>query len=618
MEARGRRVLIPLASLGFRVGIDVRNLAVCVLVTLAAILVAWPFAEGGYIDDFSYIHMSKKLAETGRFAYNGWPTAMLGIQVWWGATWIRLFGFSFTLVRMSVLPLALAAVVLVYLLARRAQLSPGDSLFAALLTSLSTLFLPLAPTFMTDIPGFFFLLACFYGFVRAADATETFPAGPPQASVRPASQRAAMWPALAWLMFGTLCGVLGGTIRQPVWFAPISSAAVLFLRRSEGLDQADRRAFRSAVLLCGGIGLTSLCLGTQWFSRQPYAIPTRLPSLDSIIRFDARAVAGDAMQVATECGLKVLPAILFCMPWVVEQVSAGLRRRWGRITAVVTAAAMAVVLAGTMSRSLEGPLALLGGSWRPTGHPLHDAGVGLIRCGVLGAVVAMVVAATVAFDRVSGMPAAARRLPPAIIVPLAYLVPYAFSLLLVGQTTDGIYPRYYLPFLPALACGLLFCARATAIAGRAGHERRSMLGWLLVGFFSLRGIAIVHDEFADTRTRLAAIAFLRQQGVPRERITSKWVIDGWEQIERGGSINDPRIRVPADAYRADVPHAYPDPKFRTQFPELRPDFMVVDEREQTPGETGGFPHFPFTAWWRPPYRRTIVIRSQHLPDPPAR
>ena len=126
--------------------IDARNLLLCVLITLAAILVAWPFAEGGSIDDFSYIHMAKTLAETGRFAYNGWPTAMLGIQVWWGAAWVWLFGFSFAIVRLSVWPLALGAVALVYLIARRASLSPADSLFAALPTGLSTLFLPLVPT----------------------------------------------------------------------------------------------------------------------------------------------------------------------------------------------------------------------------------------------------------------------------------------------------------------------------------------------------------------------------------------------------------------------------------------------------------------------------------------
>lgn len=586
-------------------GIDRRNLSLCVLVTLGAILVAWPFAEGGYIDDFSYIHMAKTLAETGRFAYNGWPTAMLGIQVWWGAVWVWLFGFSFTLVRLSVLPLALGAVALVYLIARRASLSPSDSLFAALLTALSTLFLPLAPTFMTDIPGFFLLLACLYGYTRAADAAEDSTAR---------SAHVAPWRALAWLAIGTLCGVLGGTIRQPVWFAPIVCTAVLCLWWVGGLNRSDRRVFRLASLLCGVIGVAALIAGTRWFSSQPYAIPTKLPSLDAIAQFRVASIAREAVTVATECALKVLPAMLFCLPWVVEHLSTGLRTRWGRITAMVTAIAMMAVLAGTLSRSFEGPLGLLAGSWRPTGHTFHDAGVGLIRCGVLGLAVAVAVAATVALGRARGIPVSASRLPAAVILPLAFLVPYGGSLLLVSQTTDGIFPRYYLPFLPALTCGLLFCTRPSPASPHAGADRRSVLGWLLVGFFALRGIAILHDEFADTRTRLEAIALLQRQGVPRERITSKWVIDGWEQIERAGYVNDPRIRMPADAYRADVPYDYPDPKFRDQFPTLRPDFMVVDEREITPGDSGGFPRFPFTAWWRPPYYRTIVIRHQHLPE----
>jgi 4-amino-4-deoxy-L-arabinose transferase-like glycosyltransferase len=590
-------------------GIDRRNLCLCVLVTLAAILVAWPFAEGGYIDDFSYIHMAKTLAETGRFAYNGWPTAMLGIQVWWGAAWIWLFGFSFTLVRLSLLPLALGAVALVYLLARRARLTPSDSLFAAMLTALSTLFLPLAPTFMSDVPAFFLLLACFYGFARAADATDEVPAS---------STQAVAWPALVWLAIGTLCGVLGGTIRQPVWCAPIACAAVLCLRRSRGLSLSDRRVFRLAALLCAGIGMVALVVGTRWFSQQPYAIPTKLPTLDAVAQFRVASIVREAVTVATECALKVLPAMLFCLPWVVEHLAAGLRTRWGRITAFVTAIAMVAVLAGTVSRSFESSLGLIAGSWRPTGHALHDAGVGLIRCGVLGLVVAVAVAATVAVGRARVTPVAGWRLPAAVVVQLAYLVPYGASLLLVSQTTDGIYPRYYLPFLPALTCALLFLTRPSSAEEHAGADRRSVLGWLLVGFFALRGIAILHDEFADTRTRLAAIALLQQQGVSRERITSKWVIDGWEQIERAGSVNDPRIRIPADAYRAEVPYDYPDPKFRDQFPTLRPDYMVVDEREITPGDSGDFPRFPFTAWWRPPYHRTIVIRSQQLPDGTAR
>lgn len=596
-------------------GIDFRNRNVWLivplallapLVVLASLIAAWPFAEGGYIDDFSYVHMAKTLAETGRFAYNGWPTAMLGIQVWWGAAWVWLFGFSFWIVRLSVLPLALGAVTLVYLIARRASLSSHDSLFAALLTGLSTLFLPLASTFMSDVPALFFLLACLYGFVRAADAEDQVSAHGQQAVASSVGTSS----AIAWLAVGTVCGLLGGTIRQTVWFAPVTCAAVLCLRRSGGTR------FRICSLCCGVLGLAAIILGTQWFNRQPYVVPTRLPSLDSIARFEAAHVLREALTVAAECVLKVLPALLFCMPWIVTQVFAGMRARWGRIMVVGTAAAMVAVLAGTLSGRFEGLLGLLGGSWRPTGLVVHDLGVGLIRSGVLGLLVAVMVAAIVALEHARTAAPGARRIPPAVVLPLVALVPYAASLLMVSQTTAGIYPRYYLPFLPALSCGLLFVARPSSDVEHPA-ARRSLLGWLLVGFFALRGIAILHDEFADTRTRLAAIALLQQQGVPRERITSKWVIDGWEQIERCGHVNDPRIVTPPDTYVADGPNDYPDPVLKDRFPALRPEYMVVDDREITPGKEGEFPRFPFRAWWRPPYLRTIVIRTQQLPDGPG-
>ena len=242
--------------------VDTRNLLLCVLVTLGTMLVAWPFAEGGYIDDFAFIHMSKTLAETGRFAYNGWPTTMLGIQVWWGAAWVWLFGFSFAIVRLSVWPLALGAVAMVYLLARRARLTPTDSLFAALLTGLSPHFVLNAPSFMTDAPALFFLFACWYAFARAVEDAEQFPAH---------SSR-----ALAWLVVGMLCGVLGGvlggTIRQTVWFAPLAGAAVLFLWPGVGTRM------RLAAFVCGVVGLACIVVGIRWFNSQPYAIPTRLPA----------------------------------------------------------------------------------------------------------------------------------------------------------------------------------------------------------------------------------------------------------------------------------------------------------------------------------------------------
>lgn len=52
-------------------------------------------------DDWSYIWSARLLAETGHIQYNGWATAMLGWQLYLGALFIKIFGFSFSIVRIA-------------------------------------------------------------------------------------------------------------------------------------------------------------------------------------------------------------------------------------------------------------------------------------------------------------------------------------------------------------------------------------------------------------------------------------------------------------------------------------------------------------------------------------
>jgi hypothetical protein len=65
------------------------------LALLFCVLVARPFVSMGVIDDWSYIWTARVLANTGHLTYNGWATAMLGWQVYLGALFIKLFGFSY-------------------------------------------------------------------------------------------------------------------------------------------------------------------------------------------------------------------------------------------------------------------------------------------------------------------------------------------------------------------------------------------------------------------------------------------------------------------------------------------------------------------------------------------
>jgi hypothetical protein len=567
--------------------LDRRNLAVSMLGTLAAILIAWPFAEGGSCDDFSYIHMAKTLAETGRFAYNGWPTAMLGIQVWWGAAWIWLFGFSFTIARLSLLPLAVGAVGIVYLLARRTRLSPADGLFVALATGLSPWFISLAPTFMTDVSSLFFLMASLYGFVRAVEAAE--------------QDAARSRYALAWLAVGMLCGVLGGTIRQTVWFAPLAGSAVLFLW------PRVRPLVRLAALLCGGIGLASIVIGMRWFASQPYAIPTQPLTLSVSSLSQAAGTVRQVCLIVAGGMAAAMPVFAWCLPaW----------KRWHRerppwpgsalvADAVIVAAMGLVVFVSDFSRMLTiiGLPVDAGGLSSPWMPMIRS-----LRIGLLVAFALAVVGVLVRQRTAVGI--AIRRMPPALLITLVYLVAYSAVLLQATKTTGSIFGRYYLPYIPIVSYAILFVMSGVATATASRDRNRSAWGWALLAIIAAYGVGTLHDSFAECRVRLAAVESLERAGIPRQRIMAGWEIDGWEQIERVGFMNDPRIRVPPDAYQPWKPDGYPENLFlRQRLPSLTPEYIVAGEGDQFSGTDARLESIPFTAWL-PPFRRAVVVSHQ--------
>ena len=91
-----------------------RNALLCALLVGACVLLAFPVATTAASDDFSYSKTALEFARTGHFRYNGWATAMLGWQIAWGAFFIKLFGFSFTCLRLSTAPVAMATVYLLH------------------------------------------------------------------------------------------------------------------------------------------------------------------------------------------------------------------------------------------------------------------------------------------------------------------------------------------------------------------------------------------------------------------------------------------------------------------------------------------------------------------------
>ena len=135
----------------------------CSLCVLLCELISRPFANMGISDDGPYILMAHTLAYTGHILYNGWAAAMLGWQLYLGAAFIKLFGFSFTTVRMSTAFVAIGAGFPAPANARRRRHLERNATIATLALVLSPLYLMLSVTYMSDIFGLFAFVLCLYG-----------------------------------------------------------------------------------------------------------------------------------------------------------------------------------------------------------------------------------------------------------------------------------------------------------------------------------------------------------------------------------------------------------------------------------------------------------------------
>ena len=302
---------------------DRRYAWLCAGVVLAAIALTVPIADSAVNDDWSFTKTALDLAQTGHLLYNGWATPMLGAQACWGALFIKLFGFSFLAVRLSVAPLAAGCAALLYVLHRRASLPPGLALFGALTITLSPVFIPNAASFMTDIPALFLFLASIYGYVRVADVLD--------APELPATGRNRLW---EWLLFGLLAGLLGGTVRQTNWFVPLLAPGFLLVRC--WTFRRLRPAF-VPLTVSGLIALGGAMAFSAWFKNQPYTVPLRVST--GVIRFFSNEDAPATLvlllaYMMQTMGVMMIP-LLITLPMLYRRWLTGQRLPWFRLGSAI-------------------------------------------------------------------------------------------------------------------------------------------------------------------------------------------------------------------------------------------------------------------------------------------
>jgi hypothetical protein len=223
----------------------------CALAVLVCALLSHPYVNMGVSDDGPYILVAQTLARTGHITYNGWVAPMLGWQLYLGAAFIRLFGFSFTIVRSCTLIVAAAVAFLLQRTLVHANISERNATIGTLALVLSPLYLILSVTYMTDMFGLFAIVLCLYGCMRALQAT---------------TDRT----AIAWLCFAVVANAICGTARQIAWLGILVMVpSTLWLLRTR------RRVFLpgAAATIAAALFIFA-CM--HWFKQQPYTLPDDL------------------------------------------------------------------------------------------------------------------------------------------------------------------------------------------------------------------------------------------------------------------------------------------------------------------------------------------------------
>jgi len=118
-------------------------------------------------DDWVYAKMVQALTERGHLGFSPLSNALAITQTLYAAPLVKLFGFSFSLLRLTTIFMAWVTVVAVALTARELGLSTRSALLAAMTVFVNPLFINLSYTFMTDIPFCAFASVSTYYFVKA-------------------------------------------------------------------------------------------------------------------------------------------------------------------------------------------------------------------------------------------------------------------------------------------------------------------------------------------------------------------------------------------------------------------------------------------------------------------
>jgi len=121
-----------------------------------------PIREFALNDDWTHSLAIAQYVQAGEYYYPAWLSSFVYIPIIIGAAAGKIFGFSFSLLRLINLFFALGTVILFFKFLRHNRLPASVSFAAGMLLLFNPLFFNLSYTAMSDLPALFFIVAAIY------------------------------------------------------------------------------------------------------------------------------------------------------------------------------------------------------------------------------------------------------------------------------------------------------------------------------------------------------------------------------------------------------------------------------------------------------------------------
>lgn len=497
----------------------------CALAVAVCEAISRPIAEIGIVDDWSYTLTAEKLAATGHIVYNGWGAPILGWQLFWGALFIKLFGASYTSVRISQIIVGMALAFVLQRTLVRCGISERNATLGTLAFVLSPLYLLLSTVYMTDIPGLFALVVCLHACLRALQS---------------ATDRA----TIGWLLFAALSNAFLGTTRQIAWLGVLVIVpSTLWLLR-------DRRRVLIAGILSVFAGILIIAGVLHWFGQQPYSVPEHI----HLSRHAIPNILREFAYIALNIPFLLLPLTILFLP--------GVRRSSARTKGIVWGLTVGYVLTALHQTPtpphqwLEpaqgdwvNPYGLIGSRvFLPLGDPkpfLPLAVQILLTLLSIGSLMGFFAAL-----RRTATPTESTESRTLRILLLPFTL--AYLALLIPRAETLIFDRYSIALL---VVALIFVLR---FYQQHIQPKLPTLAIVAVLVMAAYGVVNTHNVFAFYRARIAMADELRAAGLPDTAVDLGWEVNLSNEIHHAPSINDPNITRPANLF-VPVPEPPPDP-----------------------------------------------------------